>query len=152
MKNLTNDDNTRLVNDVILQTTIINDDVIKEYNSDGSEGTSITYTVISEPCKSIFSKINKINLSVDSCGNDNGSPSRSSGSPPIIIGIPKIVLTTTPEEEVNSPITSTDVYENNLHFSNDININNNVLEFVLYQISLLKGMPTDFIGLENVMK
>ena len=35
---------------------------------------------------------------------------------------------------------------------NETNINNNLLEFVLRQKSLLKVVPTDFIESENVMK
>ena len=88
LKNLPNDDNTRHVNDVILRTASIDDDVITEFNNDGSEGAFITQTVISESCKSVFSKLSKTNLSIDSYGNDNGSRPRSSGTPPIIIGIP----------------------------------------------------------------
>ena len=131
LKSLSNDDDTRPEDNIILRTASIDDDVITECNSDGSQGTSITQTVIGESYKSVFSKLNNINLSVDSCYNDNGSPPRSSGSPPIIIGIPKLAPTTTPEEEVNSPTTATDVYENNLTLGNETNVNNSNLEFVL---------------------
>ena len=55
--------------------------------------------------------------------------------------------TSTLGEKINVPTSSADVYENN-----ETNINNNVLEFVLHQISLLKFMPTDFIEFKNVMK
>ena len=43
-----NDDNTRHVNDVILRTASIDDDVIIDFNRDGSEGAFITQTIISE--------------------------------------------------------------------------------------------------------
>ena len=149
---MSNDDNTRPNNDVILRTASIDDNMIKEFNSDGSEGVSITQSVISESCKFVFSKWNKINLSVNSCGNDNGSLPISSVLPLIIIDIPKLSPTSTPEEEVNYPTTSNDVYEHNLTVGNETNINNNVLEFVLQQISLLKVMSSDFIEFDNVMK
>ena len=97
MKSLPNVNNTRPVNDDSLRTASINDDIITEFNSDGSEGASITQTVISESCKSVFSKLNKINLSVDSCDNDHGSRLRSAGLPPIIIGIPNSALKSTSE-------------------------------------------------------
>ena len=84
LKSLPNDDNTRPVNDAILQTASIDDDVITEFNSDSSENASITQTIISNSYKLVFSKLNKINVSVNSCGNNNGSRPRSSGSPPII--------------------------------------------------------------------
>ena len=70
---MSNDDNTRPANDVILRTARIDDDGITEFNSDGSEGASITQTVISESFKPVFNKLNNINVYVDSCGNDNGS-------------------------------------------------------------------------------
>ena len=123
MKSLPNDDNTRPINDVILRTTCIDNDVITEFNSDGSEGASITQTVISESCKSVFSKLNKINVSIDSCGNNNGSRLRSPGLPPIIIGIPNSLPTSTPGENFNFPTTSTDVYENNETNINNMNVN-----------------------------
>ena len=148
---MSNDDNTRPNNDVILRTASIDDNMIKEFNSDGSEGVSITQSVISESCKFVFSKWNKINLSVNSCGNDNGSLPISSVLPLIIIDIPKLSPTSTPEEEVNYPTTSNDVYEHNLTVGNETNINNNVLEFVLQQISLLKFMPPDYIKFEYLM-
>ena len=67
LKSLYKDDNTRPENNVIIRTASIDDDdMITEFNSDGSEGASITQTVISESCKSVFGKLNKINLSVDS--------------------------------------------------------------------------------------
>ena len=144
---LANDGKTRPVNEVNFRTASIDDDVITELNSDGSEGASITQTIISESCKSVFSKLNQINLSVDSCDNDNGSPPRSSDFPLIIIGLSKSAPTSTPEERVNSPTISTDVYENN-----KTNLNNNILEFVIYQISLLIVMPKHFIEFENDMK
>ena len=125
MKSLPNDDNTRPVNDVILRTTCIDNDVITEFNSDGSEGASITQIVISESYKLVFSQLKKSTVSVDSCDNDNGSRPKSSGSSPIIIVIPKSSLTSTPEEKVNPSTTPTDVYENN-----EIHINNIFLEFV----------------------
>ena len=84
LKSLPNDNNTRLVNDIILRTASIDDDVITEFNSDSSENASITQTIISNSYKLVFSKLNKINVSVNSCGNNNGSRPRSSGSPPII--------------------------------------------------------------------
>ena len=87
LKFLSNDDNTIPENNVILRTASSNDDVITEFNSGGSECSSITQTVISESCKSVYSKLKQINLSIDSCGNDNGSPTISLGSPPIIISI-----------------------------------------------------------------
>jgi len=43
--------------------------------------------------------------------------------------------------------TSTDVYENN-----ETNINNNIVEFVMNQISLLTDMLDNFIEFENDMK
>ena len=58
LNSLPNDDNTRSINDAILRTTSIDDDVMTELNNDGSEGVSITHTVISESCKSVFSKLN----------------------------------------------------------------------------------------------
>ena len=89
------DDNTRPENNVIIRTASIDDDdMITEFNSDGSEGASITQTVISESCKSVFGKLNKMNLYVDAWGNNNDSPLISSGSPPIIIGISKSAPTT----------------------------------------------------------
>ena len=142
-----NDDNTIPANDVILRTVSIYDDVIAEFNSDGSEGASDTQPVINESCKSVFNKLYKINVSTDSCGNGNGSRPKLSGAPPIIIGIPKSAPTSTPEERVNSPTISTDVYE-----SNKTNLNNNILEFALYQISLLIVMPKKIIEFENDMK
>ena len=65
LNSLTNDDNTRSVNDVILRTARIEDDMITEFNSDGSEGASITQTFISESYKSVFNKLNNINVSID---------------------------------------------------------------------------------------
>ena len=88
MNSLPNDDNTRPVNEFILRTACIDDDIITECNSDGSEGASITQIVIGESCKSVFIKLNKINEYVDSYGNGNDSRLRSSGVQPIIIGIP----------------------------------------------------------------
>ena len=99
-----------LKNDVILRTASNYGDVISEFNSDGSEGTTITQTIISESFKSVFNKLNEIDVSVDSCGNINGSRPRSSISPPIIIGNEKSATTSTPEEKVNSQTISTDVY------------------------------------------
>ena len=127
IEDLANDGKTRPVNDVNFRTASIDDDVITELNSDGSEGASITQTIISESCKSVFSKLNQINLSVDSCDNDNGSPPRSSDFPLIIIGLSKSAPTSTPEEKINSSTASTDVYENDLTLSNETNINNKVL-------------------------
>ena len=112
--------------------TRIEVDVKIEFKSDVSEGASITQFFISESCKSVFNKSNRINVFSNSYGNDNGSRPRSSGTPPIIIGISNSSPTSTPGEKVNSSTTSTDVYENN-----ETNINNNVLELVLNQISLL---------------
>ena len=119
-----NNYNTRPVNSIVLPTARIDDDVITEINSDGSEGVSTNQTVVSESWKSVFSKLNKINTSVDSGGNDNGSRQTSSGASPIIIGIPNSSSTSTLGEKNNSPTTSTDVYENN-----ETNINNYVLDF-----------------------
>ena len=128
---MSNDDNTRPENDVILRTASIDNDVITEFNSDGSEGASVNQTIISESYKSIFNELNKINVSNNSCGNDNGSPLISSGSPLVITGISKSVLTTTAEDEDNSLTTSSDVYENNWTIGNESNINDKVLEFFL---------------------
>ena len=147
MNSLSNDDTIRPVNVIILRTVSIDDDGITKFNSGGSIGASITQSVISESRKSVFSKINKINVSIDSRGNDNGSRPRSSGLPTIIIGIENSSPRSTPGEKVNSQTTSTDVYE-----SNETNMNNNFLEFVLHQISLLIDMPLNFIEFENDMK
>ena len=84
LKSLPNDNDTRLVNNAILRTASIDNDVIMEFNSDSPESASITQTSISDSYKSVFSKLNKINVSVNSCGNNNGSRPRSSGSPLII--------------------------------------------------------------------
>ena len=146
MNSLPNDDNTRPVNEFILRMARIDDDVITECNSDGSEGASIAQIVIGESYKSVFIKLNKINEYVDSCGNDNGSRPRSSGVPPIIMGIPNSLPTSTLGEKNNSPTTSTAVYENN-----ETNINNNVLEHSLNQIFLLTDIPNNFIEFENDM-
>ena len=121
-----NDDNTIPVNGVILWTARIEYDIITGFNSDGSKGAFITENIISESCNSVFNKLNKINESIDLCGNNNGSRPRSSGAPPTIIIIPISSPTSTPEEKVNSPTKSTNFYENN-----ETNINKNVLKFVL---------------------
>ena len=97
MKSLPNVNNTRAVNGDSLRTASINDDIITEFNSDGSEDASITQTVISESYESVYSKLNKINISVDSCDNDHDSQLRSACSTPIIIGIPNSALTSTSE-------------------------------------------------------
>ena len=104
-----NDDNTRHINKVILRMTRIEVDVKIEFKSDVSEGASITQFFISESCKSVFNKSNRINVFSNSYGNDNGSRPRSSGSQPIIIGIPNSAPTSTPGENFDSPTTSTNV-------------------------------------------
>ena len=147
LNSLPNDDNTRHVNNVIFRTVRIEDDAITEFNSDGSEGASVTQTVISESYKSVFNILNVINVSVDLCGNNDQSRPRSLGAPPIIISIQNLSPTSTPGEKVNSPTTSADVYENNQN-----NINNNFLELLLNQIFLLKDRPNNFIEFENDMK
>ena len=99
LNSLPNDDNTRPVNEFILRMARIDDDVITECNSDGLQGASFAQIVIGESCKSVCIKLNKINEYVDSCGNDNGSRPRSSGVPPIIMGIPNSLPTSTLEEK-----------------------------------------------------
>ena len=42
LNSLSNDDNTKSINDVIFRRASIDDDVITEFNSDGLEGASIT--------------------------------------------------------------------------------------------------------------
>ena len=138
LKFLSNDDNTIPENNVILRTASSNDDVITEFNSGGSEYASMTQTFISESCKSVYSKLKQINLSIDSCCNNNGSPPISPGSPPIIISILESAPIKTPEEKVSSPTTSTDVYENDLTLGNETNINNNVLDFFYSKFFFIK--------------
>ena len=57
LNSLPNDNNRRPVNDVILRSARIDDDVITEFNSDGSEGASIIQTIISGSYKSAFNKL-----------------------------------------------------------------------------------------------
>ena len=97
LKFLSNDDNTIPENNVILRTASSNNDVITEFNSGSSEYASITKPFISESCKSVYSKLKQINLSIDSCGNGNCSPPISLGSPPIIISILESAPIKTPE-------------------------------------------------------
>ena len=94
---MSNHDNISRVNDVIPRTVNNDNDDITEFNlklnRNDSEDISITKTGINDSFNTVFSKLNNINLSDGSCGDDKGAH-------PKTIYFLKSTLTTAIGEEI----------------------------------------------------
>ena len=76
----------------------------------------VAQTVINDSNNTVFNTLNDNNISDNSCGDDKGVP-------PKTIDFPKFAITTTMDEEVNTPKTSTDLCEKHLTAGNETRIN-----------------------------
>ena len=76
----------------------------------------VAQTVINDSNNTVFNILNDNNISHNSCGDDKDVP-------PKTIDFPKFTITTTIDEEVNTPRTSTDICEKHLTAGNETHIN-----------------------------
>ena len=130
------------------------DDNISEFNtnikSDNSEDHSISQTLVSQVCLTVYNKYNN-NKSLDiTCDKENDSL-------PTIIGITNSVITSSVEPatlidiNTNKVNAESETVEDHINNINTIFTNETLLEFVFLSIEKLEVMPENYLVLESYL-